>query len=86
MNGKTFGGSCRKIKWLKELKEWDLIIDIASNDWVLLSAYGDKWFELLWIDPTAKKFAEYYPSYVEFIPEFFSAGAIKNKTAKKLKL
>lgn len=75
-----------KLTWLKEIKEWDLIIDIASNDGVLLSAYGDKWFELLWIDPTAKKFAEYYPSYVEFIPEFFSAEAIKNKTTKKAKI
>jgi len=79
-------GVVEKLKWLKEIKEWDLIIDIASNDGVLLSAYGDKWFELLWIDPTAKKFAEYYPSYVEFIPEFFSAQAVKNKTTKKAKI
>lgn len=75
-----------KIKTLTELKAWDLILDIASNDGVLLKAYWDHWFELLWIDPTAKKFAEYYPSYVEFIPEFFSAAAIKNKTSKKAKV
>ena len=79
-------GIVEKLKWLKFLKTWDLVIDIASNDWVLLKAYWDEWFELLWIDPTAKKFAEYYPSYVEFIPEFFSAEAIKNKTTKKAKI
>jgi len=75
-----------KIKTLIDLKKWDLVLDIASNDWILLKAYWDNWFELLWIDPTAKKFAEYYPSYVEFIPEFFSADAIKNKTSKKAKV
>lgn len=75
-----------KIKTLVNLKLWDLIIDIASNDGSLLSAYGDSWLELLWIDPTAKKFAAYYPSYVEFIPEFFSADAIKSRTPKKAKV
>lgn len=83
---KHLEGIVEKLKSLKKLKTWDLVIDIASNDWVLLSAYGDNWYELLWIDPTAKKFAEYYPSYVEFIPEFFSAESIKSKTAKKAKI
>lgn len=74
-----------KIKLLTTLKPWDLIIDIASNDGVLLKAYGDHGFELLGIDPTAKKFKEYYPVYVSYISEFFSAEAIRNKTTKKAK-
>lgn len=74
-----------KIKWLVDLKAGDLVIDIASNDGTLLKAYWDIGLQLLWIDPTAKKFAEYYSSYVDFIPDFFSVKAIQNKTTKKAK-
>lgn len=76
----------QKLKALKPLNEWDLVIDIASNDWVTLNAYWDNWYELLWIDPTAKKFWSYYAPYTDFIADFFSAEAIKTKTSKKAKI
>jgi len=76
----------KKAKSLTNLKEWDLIIDIASNDWTLLSDYWDNWYHLLWIDPTSKKFSEYYPKYVDYISDFFSNDIVKTKTNKKAKI
>lgn len=75
-----------KAKSLVNLNPWDLIIDIASNDWTLLSAYWDNGYDLLWIDPTSKKFAQYYPSYVNYVSDFFSTDAVKSKTDKKAKI
>ncbi len=75
-----------KIKSLKSLKSWDLIIDIASNDGTTLKAYGDHGFELLWVDPTSKKFASYYVPYTSFISDFYSASAVRTRTAKKAKV
>lgn len=76
----------QKIKSIKKLNPWDLIIDIASNDGVLLKAYWDNWFELLWVDPTSEKFAEYHPAYMDSISDFFSANVVRVKTAKKAKV
>lgn len=75
-----------KIKAKTTLEKWDLIIDIASNDSTMLQCYGDNGFDLLWVDPTSKKFAEYYPSYISYISDFFSAHVVKNKTTKKAKV
>lgn len=75
-----------KVTSLVKLQPWDLIIDIASNDGTTLNAYGDKWYELLWIDPTSKKFASYYKPYTSFISDFFSIEAVKQKTQKKAKI
>ena len=75
-----------KLKWMINLEKWDLIIDIASNDWTLLSAFWDNWYNLLWIDPTSKKFSSYYPNYVDYISDFFSSKAVKDYTDKKAKI
>ncbi|EKD24794.1 MAG: hypothetical protein ACD_80C00151G0009 [uncultured bacterium (gcode 4)] len=75
-----------KIKQMISIEKWDLIIDIASNDWVLLNAYWDHWFDLLWIDPTAEKFSKYYPSFVKYIADFFSWDIVKKYSDKKAKV
>lgn len=80
------GSIVGKAKSLVSLSEWDLIIDIASNDGTLLKAYGDNGYELLWVDPTSKKFASYYPPYTSFISDFFSADIVRQKTEKKAKV
>ena len=59
-----------------DLKENDLIIDIASNDGTLLKFYP-KGLELVGIDPTASKFSKYYEEHIKIIPEFFSASIIE---------
>ena len=58
------------------LKKGDLILDIGSNDSTLLQAYGDKDYLLVGIDPTGSKFKEYYPQYINLIPDFFSKKLI----------
>ncbi len=66
-----------KIENKVHLSDGDLVIDIASNDGTLLSAYKNKKLELLGIDPTSEKFGSYYPEYIKHIPEFFSSEIVK---------
>ncbi len=48
------------------------ILDIGSNDGTTLSAYP-KDFQLIGMDPTAKKFLQYYPPHIKVISDFFSS-------------
>jgi len=65
------------------LQSGDLIIDIGSNDATGLKAYPQDIYELVGVDPSGVKFAEYYPSSVSLIPEFFSADVITEKYGEK---
>lgn len=65
------------------LAKGDLIIDIGSNDSTLLQAYGDKGYLLVGVDPTGNKFKEYYPSYINLIPDFFSEKTVKRYVGDK---
>ena len=55
---------------LVALKESDLVIDIGSNDATSLKAYTGK-YRKVGIDPTGKKFLEYYTNDISLIPDFF---------------
>lgn len=57
------------------LKEGDVVLDIGSNDCTTLKAYKTQKITRIGIDPTGKKFIEYYPNDVKLIPDFFSAEA-----------
>ncbi len=72
-----------KIEKTIDLTQGDLVLDIGSNDGALLRAYTNKKLILTGIDPTGKKFKEYYPSYIQLIPDFFSAKIIKNYFGNK---
>lgn len=50
-----------------------LIIDIGSNDATLLKAFSINATKI-GIDPTGKKFKDFYGSEIELIPDFFSAN------------
>jgi NDP-4-keto-2,6-dideoxyhexose 3-C-methyltransferase len=50
----------------------DLVLDIGSNDGTLLSAYPADGPTLVGVDPTGDKWREFYPEYVDLIPDFFS--------------
>lgn len=50
----------------------DLVIDIGSNDATSLKAYKGK-FKKVGIDPTGKKFKEFYTNDISLIPDFFTA-------------
>jgi len=65
------------------LQPGDLIIDIGSNDATGLKAYPQDIYELVGVDPSGAKFAEYYPRSVSLIPKFFSADVIREKYGEK---
>jgi len=50
-----------------------LVVDIGSNDGTTLLSYPPGQFQLVGMDPTGNKFAEFYPPHIKLIPDFFSA-------------
>jgi NDP-4-keto-2,6-dideoxyhexose 3-C-methyltransferase len=76
----------RKILDGNFLNEGDLIIDIGSNDATTLLAYPEDKYDLVGVDPTGVKFADYYPERIRLIPDFFTADSVRkilgNKKAK----
>jgi NDP-4-keto-2,6-dideoxyhexose 3-C-methyltransferase len=69
----------QKIMQQVELTKGDLVIDIGSNDSTTLQAYPNTDLNLVGIDPTGVKFHKYYPTYIQLIPDFFSAALVKKK-------
>ena len=69
----------RKVQFLERLvplNEKDLVVDIGSNDATTLKAYSGR-HRKVGIDPTGKKFAEFYTQDIALIPDFFSAEAFQ---------
>ena len=66
----------RTLERLVPLSDKDLVIDIGSNDATSLKAYAGK-HRKVGIDPTGKKFKEYYTDGISLIPDFFSAAAFR---------
>ncbi len=70
---------------LNILKANDIIIDIGSNDGSTLKMFPDI-YRAVGIDPTAKKFSEYYTDNIKLVPNFFNSEialeAIKGDKAK----
>ena len=67
-------------KYFKQNKKKNklVVLDIGSNDATTLKAYPKK-FKLIGYDPTAKKFAKYYPKYIDYVSSFFSYKSFKRK-------
>ena len=72
-------GKARQLSQLVNIKGGDAVLDIGSNDGTLLAAYDCKGLQRVGIDPTAKKFQEYYEEGIELIPDFFSASKLGGK-------
>ncbi len=76
----------KKILESVSLQKDDIVIDIGSNDSTLLKFYPDKGLQLVGIDPSGKKFKEFYPSHIQLIADFFSKSNFQklfgNKKAK----
>lgn len=78
-----------KVRYLERLANptaGDVVLDIGSNDCTTLKAYSVSGLERIGIDPTGKKFAEYYPADVQLVPDFFSAKAFRSVTDKPAKI
>jgi SAM-dependent methyltransferase len=63
----------RALESLVALAPGDVVLDIGSNDGTLLGAYETTPLRAIGIDPTAARFAEYYPPGTEIVPDFFTA-------------
>jgi len=72
-----------KIQRTIPLEKDDLVIDIGSNDSTLLQAYSQSNLLLVGIDPTGKKFKDYYPDHIHLIPDYFSAESVRKNFADK---
>lgn len=66
-----------RILSIARLQDDDLILDIGSNDGTTLSSYPAGRFRLFGMDPTAAKFAQYYPSHVRYEADFFSFATLE---------
>lgn len=78
-----------KVRYLETLVEpeiGDVVLDIGSNDATTLKAYSIAGLKRIGIDPTGSKFAEYYPSDIKLVPEFFSASAYHSVVEKPAKI
>jgi hypothetical protein len=69
----------QKVRFLERLvtpSDRDLVIDIGSNDATLLKAYSGA-HRKVGIDPTGRKFREFYTQDVTLIPDFFSTRVFR---------
>lgn len=62
---------CDKICQQIDLKEGDIVVDIAGNDGTFLGFFPST-LKLVSIDPTSEKFSKYYSDHVSYITDFFS--------------
>jgi len=67
------------------LKKGDLIVDIGSNDGTFLSFFSNT-FKLIGVDPTIKKFSNFYKKNIIKIPDFFSEKIINKNINNKANL
>jgi hypothetical protein len=78
-----------KVAYLERLvqpKPGDVVVDIGSNDCTTLKAYSTPGLRRIGIDPTGKKFAEYYPADVALVADFFSADAYRSVEKKPARM
>jgi len=71
---------------LAHLRAGDVVVDIGSNDCTTLKAYSTPGLRRIGIDPTGRKFAQYYPSDIAMVPEFFSSAAYRSVESKPARL
>lgn len=75
-----------KIVSFLNLRDGDLVIDIAGNDGTFLGFFSPK-LRLISIDPTSRKFSKYFKPHISYIPDFFTEDTYrKNIGDTKAKL
>lgn len=63
---------------LRPLNPGDVVLDIGSNDATTLKAYRTAGIVRVGIDPTGRKFAQYYTDDIKLVPEFFSSECYRS--------
>jgi hypothetical protein len=74
---KHLKGKYEKISNFLNLKENDIVIDIAGNDGTFLGFFSPE-LRLVSIDPTSKKFSKYFKDHVDYIADFFTEKLLDN--------
>lgn len=75
--------SVKIISEIVELKNGDLVLDIGANDGTLLGFYPSEGLTIVGMDPTIKKFKEYYKPHIKRIEDFFSKSKFQEIFAEK---
>jgi hypothetical protein len=76
----------RHIERMIPLSAGDVVLDIGSNDGTTLKAYAAGGLVRIGIDPTGRKFAQFYPPEIRLVPDFFSAQAYRALTTRPAKV
>jgi len=75
----------REIEARVDLGPGDTVLDIGSNDGTLLAQYESDAIRRVGIDPTAKKFRQYYPAGVTVLEDFFTAELFRSVSSTPAK-
>jgi C-methyltransferase C-terminal domain/Putative zinc binding domain/Methyltransferase domain len=67
----------RGLEVLVGLSPGDVVLDVGSNDGTLLGAYATSRVRRIGIDPTAARFADYYPPDAQIVADFFSTAKFR---------
>jgi hypothetical protein len=76
----------RTLQRVAGLKPGDAVLDIGSNDATSLKAYTVPGLVRVGIDPTGKKFREFYPDDIKLVPDFFSKDVYRKTGAPPAKI
>lgn len=68
------------------LLEGDNVLDIGCNDGTLLNHYPKDLYNLVGIDPVAKKYLDKYPKNAKVVTDFFSKESYFSVTSNKAKI
>src|SRR5262245_30264954 len=79
-------GKVRRLETQVGLKPGDVVLDIGSHDPTLLKSYQMAGIKRVGIDPTGRKFQEYYPSDIDLVPDFFSRKNFEKASSKKARI
>lgn len=71
---------------LVNLDKDDNILDIGCNDGTLLNHYPKDFYNLIGIDPVAKKYLDRYPKNAKVVTDFFTKESYFSVTSNKAKI
>ena len=77
------GAIASKVRSLISFQSGDLALDIGSNDGTLLRALKQEGVSMVGMDPTARKFRQYYDPEAHVIADFFSSSRFRQEFGNK---
>jgi len=79
----------RKVRWLEDsygTEDFNVVVDVGSNDGTLLNSYRSKNLVRVGFDPVAGKYLDYYHEGARVVPDFFSSSAFLGLGSGKAKI